>query len=65
MTTVVGTGRYTYEAVRDYCKPPAGWTLGSVSAVAVDSQGRIYIGQQRPGWKRITRPRCERTIPPL
>ena len=65
MTTVVGTGRHTYEAVRDYCKPPAGWTLGSVSAVAVDSQGRIYIGQQRPGWKRDHSPEMRTYDPPI
>ena len=44
--TTVGTDKYTYELVQDWAKLPQGWTFGLVSAVATDSQERVYIFQR-------------------
>ena len=44
--TTVGTGQYRYRMVDDWIKLPAGWSFGRVAAVAVDSRGRVYVGQQ-------------------
>ena len=41
--TTVGSGSYTYTEVRDWPKLPDGMTLGSVSAIATDSQDNVYI----------------------
>ena len=41
--TTVGSGSYTYTEVRDWPKLPGGMTLGSVSAIATDSQDNVYI----------------------
>src|SRR3989304_2107566 len=41
--TTVGSGAYTYRYVKDWPKLPRGMTLGAVSAVATDSQDRVYI----------------------
>ena len=38
----VGTGKYTYEAVRNWAKLPAGWVLGQ-TAIVTDSQDRVYL----------------------
>ena len=38
----VGTGRYTYELVKDWAKLPAGWTLGQ-TAIVTDSEDRVYL----------------------
>ncbi len=43
----VGTGKYTYELVPDFCKLPAGETFGLVSRVAADAQDRIYVFQRK------------------
>jgi hypothetical protein len=43
----MGTGKYTYELVRDFCKLPAGQTFGLVSRVAADNQDRIYVFQRK------------------
>ena len=45
MTTAptVGSGPYTYKLVQDWPKLPSGMTLGAVSAIATDSQDRVYI----------------------
>ena len=43
----VGTGKYTYELIRDFCKLPAGQTFGLVSRVAADAQDRIYVFQRK------------------
>ena len=40
--TTVGTGKYTYEYIKDWAKLPAGMSFGMVSAVATDSQDRVY-----------------------
>jgi DNA-binding beta-propeller fold protein YncE len=41
--TTVGTGAYTFQYVKDWPKLPRGMTLGPVSAIATDSQDRVYI----------------------
>ena len=41
--TTVGTGQYTYEMIENWGNLPQGWTFGDVSAVAVDSQDRVYV----------------------
>jgi DNA-binding beta-propeller fold protein YncE len=45
--TVVGSGRYTYEVNERWAVLPDGWTLGPVSAVATDSQDRVYAFQRK------------------
>ena len=42
----VGSGKYTYEVVEDWAKLPAGMAFGTVSAVATDSQDRVYAFQR-------------------
>ena len=39
----VGTGKYTYDLTTDWAKLPAGESFGVVSAVATDSQDRVYV----------------------
>jgi DNA-binding beta-propeller fold protein YncE len=43
----VGTGKYTYEPVRDFFKLPNGESFGLVSRVAADAQDRIYVFQRK------------------
>jgi DNA-binding beta-propeller fold protein YncE len=43
----VGTGKYTYELIRDFLKSPDGEPFGLVSRVAADAQDRIYVFQRR------------------
>ena len=43
----VGSGKYTYEYIPDWAKLPAGQELGTCSAVATDSQDRVYVFQRR------------------
>ena len=45
--TQLGTGEYTYELIRDFCKLPAGQSFGLVSRVAADAQDRIYVFQRK------------------
>ena len=45
--TTVGSGKYTYELVESWAKLPAGDTFGMVSAVATDSQHRVYGFQRK------------------
>ena len=45
--TQVGTGKHTYELVRDWPKMPKGESLGVVSRVATDSQDRVYVFQRK------------------
>jgi hypothetical protein len=40
-TTLVGSGKYTYEVVEDWAKIPDGWFIPA-AAVTVDSQDRVY-----------------------
>ena len=44
---VVGSGEFIYDVVRPWGTLPAGWTLGLVSHVAVDSQDRVYFYQRK------------------
>src|SRR5439155_19400474 len=43
----IGTGKYTYEVIRDFFKLPAGETFGMISRVAADAQDHIYVFQRR------------------
>jgi len=43
----LGSGKYTYELIRDFCKLPPGETMGMVSRVAADAQDRIYVFQRK------------------
>src|SRR5919108_478811 len=45
--TTVGTGKYTYHLIENWAKLPAGQTFGNVSAVATDSQDRVYVFQRQ------------------
>ena len=45
--TTVGSGRYTYEVEENWATLPTGWTFGGVSAVATDSQDRVYAFQRK------------------
>ena len=45
--TQLGTGKYTYELIRDFFKLPAGQTFGLVSRVAADAQDRVYVFQRK------------------
>ena len=38
----VGTGKYTYELLKDWEKLPAGWALGQ-TAIVTDSRHRVYL----------------------
>ena len=44
---VVGTGDFLYDVYRPWGALPAGWTLGLVSHVAVDSKDRVYFYQRK------------------
>ena len=43
----LGTGKHTYQLVRDWPKMPKGESLGVVSRVATDSQDRVYVFQRK------------------
>src|SRR5438105_4744248 len=43
----VGTGKYTYEVIRDFFKSPDGEPFELISRVAADAQDRIYVFQRR------------------
>ena len=45
--TVVGMGDYKYEVVEDWAKLPDGESFAMVSAMAADSQNRIYAFQRK------------------
>ena len=45
--TTVGTGKYTYTVIQDWAKLPPGETFAMVSAVATDSQDRVYGFQRK------------------
>jgi DNA-binding beta-propeller fold protein YncE len=44
---VVGTGDFVYDVLRPWGMLPAGWSLGVVSHVAVDSKDRVYFYQRK------------------
>ena len=43
----VGSGKYTYSVIEEWAKLPQGETFGNVSAVATDSQDRVYAFQRK------------------
>jgi sugar lactone lactonase YvrE len=45
--TTVGSGKYTYTLIQDWAKLPPGETFAMVSAVATDSQDRVYGFQRK------------------
>ncbi|MCH7706241.1 MAG: hypothetical protein IIB33_04265 [Chloroflexi bacterium] len=45
--TTVGTGTYTYTLIEDWAKLPPGENFAMVSAVATDSQDRVYAFQRK------------------
>ena len=45
--TTVGSGDYTYTLVEDWGKLPPGETFAMVSAIATDSQDRVYAFQRK------------------
>jgi DNA-binding beta-propeller fold protein YncE len=45
--TTVGSGSYRYEVMETWASLPTGWTFGGVSAVATDSQDRVYVFQRK------------------
>ena len=45
--TIVGSGEYTYTLIENWAKLPAGETWGNTSAVATDSQDRVYVFQRK------------------
>ena len=47
MTTTIGKGKYTYRVIQDWAKLPSGETFGEVSAMATDSQDRLYVFQRK------------------
>ncbi|MSR84012.1 MAG: hypothetical protein EXS58_13995 [Candidatus Latescibacteria bacterium] len=40
---LVGSGAFTYEVQEGWGRLPAGWKLGWIAAVAVDSQDRVFV----------------------
>ena len=44
----VGSGKYTYEVIEDWARLPDHITFSNVSAVATDSQDRVYVFQRKP-----------------
>ena len=45
--TTLGSGKYTYTAILDWAKLAPGETFETVSAVATDSQDRVYAFQRK------------------
>ena len=45
--TTLGTGEYTYELIESWAKLPSGESFAMVSAVATDSQHRVYAFQRK------------------
>ena len=45
--TTVGAGKYTYKLIENWAKLPAGESFAMVSAVASDSQNRIFAFQRK------------------
>ena len=44
--TTVGSGKFTYTLIQDWAKLPPGQEFGTVSAIATDSQDRVYAFQR-------------------
>ena len=45
--TTVGSGKYTYILEENWAQLPEGMTMGNASAVATDSQDRVYVFQRK------------------
>ena len=45
--TTVGTGKYTYTLIENWAKLPPGESFAMVSAIATDSQDRVYAFQRK------------------
>ena len=45
--TTVGSGKYTYTLEENWAQLPEGMTMGNASAVATDSQDRVYVFQRK------------------
>jgi DNA-binding beta-propeller fold protein YncE len=45
--TTVGMGEYRYELIENWAKLPKGERFGNTSAVATDSQDRVYVFQRK------------------
>jgi DNA-binding beta-propeller fold protein YncE len=43
----VGTGKYRYQLIEHWAKLPEGQAFGNTSAVATDSQDRVYVFQRK------------------
>ena len=43
----VGSGKYTYRLIENWAQLPAGQVFGNTSAVATDSQDRVYVFQRK------------------
>ena len=48
MTTIVGSGGFTFRVIDNWAKLPSGWRLGDVAAVAVDRSDRVYVFHRGP-----------------
>jgi DNA-binding beta-propeller fold protein YncE len=42
MTTIIGSGQFTYRVVESWGRLPEGWAFGDVAAVGVDRHDRVY-----------------------
>jgi DNA-binding beta-propeller fold protein YncE len=42
MSTILGSGEYSYRVVQDWAKLPEGWALTDVASVGVDSKDNVY-----------------------
>ncbi len=47
-STILGEGDFRYAVVEDWGKLPAGWSLGEVAAVGVDSRDDVYVFHRGP-----------------
>ena len=62
----VGTGQFVYEVVERWGNLPTGMNFGVVVGVATDSQGRVYMCQQRPSIHDTTiSPSSDENDPPV
>jgi hypothetical protein len=43
MSTIVGSGEFTYRVEEGWGKLPDGWSLGDVGGICIDRQDRVYV----------------------
>src|SRR5690242_8280791 len=43
VSTIVGSGAYTYRVEEGWAKLPTGWEFGDVGAVGIDRKDRVYV----------------------